>query len=129
MKVNEADTQIICPEPSCTLHVPEDVVGALCTPHILAKYRNYVVESFVNESRTTVWCPRAACGLAVDVSTSASKYVTCAQVRVRSGGSETIPRTAISGGAVKASEAMLVKTSEAMLVKASEAMLVKRSEA
>jgi len=79
MKVNEADTQIICPEPSCTLHVPEDVVGALCSAETLAKYRNYVLESFVNESRTTVWCPRPACGLAVDVSTSSSKYVSCAQ--------------------------------------------------
>jgi hypothetical protein len=82
MKINEADTQIVCPEQACKLHVSEDVVAALCQPATVEKYRNYVLESFVNESRTTVWCPRADCGLAVVASSSSSsKYVTCQQVR------------------------------------------------
>mmetsp|Transcript_17885 Transcript_17885/g.30055 ORF Transcript_17885/g.30055 Transcript_17885/m.30055 type:complete len:586 (+) Transcript_17885:274-2031(+) len=79
MKINEADTQIVCPEQACKLHVSEDVVAALCQPATVDKYRNYVLESFVNESRTTVWCPRADCGLAVVASSSSSKYVTCQQ--------------------------------------------------
>jgi len=79
LKVTEGQTSILCPEPSCQLQVRADVVEAVCEPPVFSKYKTFLLESRVNESRRTVWCPYQDCGLAVDASRASGKFVTCAQ--------------------------------------------------
>jgi ariadne-1 len=61
--------------------VPSELVKRLCSEAINAKFHGFLLDSFVNDSKTSVWCPQPGCGLAVDSATAAGqgKFVTCGQ--------------------------------------------------
>mmetsp|Transcript_10394 Transcript_10394/g.12172 ORF Transcript_10394/g.12172 Transcript_10394/m.12172 type:complete len:583 (-) Transcript_10394:534-2282(-) len=79
LKVDEAETRIVCPEPSCRLQVPPDMITKLCDAAQLEKYHSFMANSFVDDSKTAVWCPQAGCCLSVDIGNTSSKFVTCQQ--------------------------------------------------
>ena len=76
LKVEEGETQIRCPEHRCPLRVPEELVRRLCGAETVERYTFFLRKSFVDHSRTAVWCPVAGCSLAVDNS-AGTQYVTC----------------------------------------------------
>ena len=66
LKVADGDTAIRCPGDGCALRVPEETVVRLCSPDVAARYKFFMRKSFVEDSRSAVWCPVAGCSLAVD---------------------------------------------------------------
>jgi ariadne-1 len=77
MKVSEGDTAIACPQYQCPLRVPEEVVARLCPPEVASKFKAFLRNSYVDDSRNVTWCPAPGCALAVDTSDLDSQYVTC----------------------------------------------------
>lgn len=77
LKVEVGETQIGCIAHRCPLRVPEELVRRLCSGDTVERYKFFLRKSFVDHSRTAVWCPVAGCSLAVDNGAGA-QYVTCA---------------------------------------------------
>eukprot|EP00898_Chlorokybus_atmophyticus_P002061 jgi/Chlat1/2856/Chrsp194S03011 len=77
IRIEEGDTQIRCPAYKCSLLVTEDLVLAVCSQSIAAKYKDFLLNSFVDDSVGVVWCPAPDCGLSVDTTHSSSQFVTC----------------------------------------------------
>lgn len=77
LKVVDGDTRIGCPEVGCKLRVPEEVVARLCPVSVTQRYRHFMAQSFVDDSRSAAWCPHPGCGLAVDVG-GGGGFVRCA---------------------------------------------------
>jgi ariadne-1 len=68
IKVEAGDTQISCPADKCALRVPEELVRRVCAPAVAERHKYFLRKSYVEDSRTAVWCPVAGCALAVDTS-------------------------------------------------------------
>ncbi len=75
-KVEDGETLIACPAVKCALRVPEETVQRLCSPEVAQRYKFFLRKSFVDDSRTSVWCPVAGCALAVDTS-GGGAFLTC----------------------------------------------------
>ena len=52
----------ICPDQKCNNIVPEKIFRLLLNPIEFAKYEEYVLNSFVDLSKTVKWCPGKNCG-------------------------------------------------------------------
>ena len=82
LKVADGETAIACPAHRCGLRVPEETVRRLCSAETVARYTAFLRKSFVEDSRTAVWCPVAGCSLAVDTRGAAAgeagQFLTCA---------------------------------------------------
>ena len=48
--------------PSPLPQVPSELVEKLCEERVTAKFQGFLLDSFVNDSKTAVWCPRPSCG-------------------------------------------------------------------
>jgi len=101
LKVEEGETQIRCPEHRCPLRVPEELVRRLCGAETVERYTFFLRKSFVDHSRTTVWCPVAGCSLAVDNS-AGTQYVTCGAGHAFCAGCNQEPHAPASCDTVKA---------------------------
>jgi ariadne-1 len=77
IKVESGDTQISCPAHKCALRVPEEMLRRVCAPAVAERYKYFLRKSYVEDSRTAVWCPVAGCSLAVDTSQSAGGAAGC----------------------------------------------------
>ena len=55
-----------CPDMKCKNLVPERVFKQVLKPVQFEKYRNYIIKSFVNLSKTIKWCPGKACKFIVE---------------------------------------------------------------
>jgi ariadne-1 len=75
LKIQEGDIAIGCPQYKCRLRVPEEVVESLCPGEVALRFKAFLRNSYVDDSRTAAWCPHAGCTLAVD--TGEGGFVTC----------------------------------------------------
>jgi len=76
-KVEEGVTLIACPDPECKLRVPQDVVCALTSPAVGAKFSGWLRKSYVEDCNEMVWCPTAGCGLSVTTKGVDSQFLCC----------------------------------------------------
>ena len=78
LKIAEGDIAISCPQYKCRLRVPEEVVASLCPGEVALRFKAFLRNSFVDDSRTATWCPHAGCTLAVDTAAAGEGgFVTC----------------------------------------------------
>lgn len=63
-----------CPDPSCSAAVDEDMVLSLVSDEDRAKYRRYLLRSYVEDNRKTKWCPAPGCEYGVDFVMGSSPY-------------------------------------------------------
>ncbi|XP_055345873.1 ankyrin repeat and IBR domain-containing protein 1-like [Paramacrobiotus metropolitanus] len=56
---------IVCPDSSCSVLVPCDVVEGLVSREVARKYLQFDIEAFVESNPNMKWCPFAGCGRAV----------------------------------------------------------------
>jgi len=53
---------ICCPSPNCCERVQPSLVRQLCPPHLVQRYNEFWIQTFVDESATLKWCPGKGCG-------------------------------------------------------------------
>ncbi|CAN4121246.1 unnamed protein product [Withania somnifera] len=55
-----------CPEPSCKVAVPQDMIDKLTSNDDKKKYYGFLFRSYVEENRKIKWCPAPGCNFAVE---------------------------------------------------------------
>eukprot|EP00761_Pharyngomonas_kirbyi_P012973 gb/GECH01013000.1/.p1 GENE.gb/GECH01013000.1/~~gb/GECH01013000.1/.p1 ORF type:complete len:601 (+),score=131.01 gb/GECH01013000.1/:1-1803(+) len=67
-KVNDGQAKkILCMGYKCNKHVDETIVGKFADPKIYEKYKEKVIESFIEDNHQMSWCPSAPhCGRAIE---------------------------------------------------------------
>eukprot|EP00808_Paulinella_micropora_P018833 g4736.t1 len=67
-----------CPAYKCPVRVPDSVAERFLKdqPKVLAKYKEYLLRSFVEDSRNMKWCPQPRCEYIIKAS-GATKTVAC----------------------------------------------------
>lgn len=55
-----------CPDPSCDAAVGQDMIDRLVSNKYKQKYRQYLIRSYVEDSRKIKWCPAPDCDSAVE---------------------------------------------------------------
>jgi len=68
---------IPCPGFKCCLIVPEDFVRSRISAELLHRYKNFLLNQFVDSNASVKWCPKPDCGNAVNVSNATSTAVSC----------------------------------------------------
>ncbi|KAL5769551.1 hypothetical protein ACOSP7_013705 [Xanthoceras sorbifolium] len=67
-----------CPDPSCRATVGQDMINLLASNEDKEKYYRYFIRSYVEDNRTTKWCPAPGCDYAVDFDVGSGNFdVTC----------------------------------------------------
>ncbi|KAH7571288.1 hypothetical protein ACOSP7_013702 [Xanthoceras sorbifolium] len=67
-----------CPDPSCSATVGQDMINLLASNEDKEKYYRYFIRSYVEDNRTTKWCPAPGCDYAVDFDVGSGNFdVTC----------------------------------------------------
>lgn len=77
MTINENGFQCLylcCPDPSCTAAIGQDMVELLVSDSDKEKYRDYLVRSYIEEKKSTKWCPFPNCGSAVEFELGSDMY-------------------------------------------------------
>lgn len=67
-----------CPDPSCKAAVGQDMVNALAAKEDKEKYARYLLRSYVEDNKSTKWCPAPGCEFAVEYVMGSGSYdVSC----------------------------------------------------
>lgn len=67
----------VCPERGCNMIVPERLFQQLLEPQTYARYRQFLIKSFVDLSKTAKWCPGRDCTMAVEYRAAQQVDVQC----------------------------------------------------
>ncbi|KAL5998098.1 hypothetical protein ACLOJK_009033 [Asimina triloba] len=63
-----------CPDPSCGAAVGQDMINMLASDEDKEKYSRYLLRSYIEDNKTTKWCPAPGCEYAVDFVMGSGSY-------------------------------------------------------
>ncbi|OMO92793.1 Zinc finger, C6HC-type [Corchorus capsularis] len=67
-----------CPDPLCNAAIGRDMIDKLATTEEKQKYSRYLLRSYVEDNRTTKWCPAPGCEYAIDFTLGSGNFdVSC----------------------------------------------------
>lgn len=76
LKVAQGELAVSCPHYSCSRRCTPQFFWRICSKSVFRKYEHFLLNAYVEETRSLMWCPSPGCGLVVHP-TGNQKFAQC----------------------------------------------------